>query len=309
MCAFASTRSTCLYFVLVLFLLGSFTQRAFGWAFDLHPFIEISGDNYHVAGVNDLLQDQVGFIWMATERGLLRYDGNALVQALDIDPDAVWLDRVDIHDLSLDSKGRVWMLFHNGIGYWDSEVQSFHQVSHIANKETTVILEQGKDQYWIGTQDGLYFYDASVAIDQSLERLVFVNENHDGRNRNFITSLYLDTNGQLWVGTSEGLCILDTQTRQIQEVFSPDAPLATPYVSFIEKDARRGMWIGTRENGLIHVELLPEGERAVTNSIEYFTNLPSQHLLSAEKTDNGQLYIGTANKGFFIWDTLLKTTL
>lgn|GEM_PF-3933664 len=301
-----STKSTCLFFFLVLYLIGSFNPYTFAQVFDTGPFIEVSGANYHVGGVNDLLQDEVGFIWMATDRGLLRYDGNALIQALDIDPDAAWLDRVDIHDLSLDSKGRIWILFHNGVGYWDNEVQSFHQVTHVAKKESTVILEQGKDQYWIGTRDGLYFYDASVAIDQSLERLVFVNENHDGRNRNFITTLYLDANDRLWVGTSEGLCILNTQTRQIQEVFEPDAPLATPFVSFIEKDANGGMWIGTRENGLIHVRLLPEEEGVLTSTIDYFTNIPSQHLLSVEKTDNGQLYIGTANEGFFAWDTLLQ---
>ncbi|MBX2821137.1 MAG: ATP-binding protein [Rhodothermaceae bacterium] len=306
MCTSTSTKSRCISTLLVLLLLGFFSQNAFAWVFDTDPFVEVSGVNYQVGGVNDLLQDEVGFIWMATDRGLLRYDGNDLVQALDIDPDAVWLDRVNIHDLSLDSKGRIWILFFNGIGYWDSEAQSFHQVSHIANKESTVILEQGKDQYWIGTKDGLYFYDASVAIDRSLERLVFVNENQDGRNRNFITSLYLDTNDRLWVGTSEGLCILDTQTRQIQEVFAPDAPLATPFVSFIEKDASGGMWIGTRENGLIYVELLSEEEGVSTPTIDYFTNVPSPHLLSVEKKDNGQLYIGTASKGYFVWDPLLQ---
>ena len=50
-----------------------------------------------------LLQDQAGYIWVGTQGGLFRYDGVAF-QEFD---QADGITSMEIHDLGLDSSGRV----------------------------------------------------------------------------------------------------------------------------------------------------------------------------------------------------------
>src|SRR3954452_6512403 len=56
--------------------------------------------------VNDLLQDREGYIWIATQKGLVRYDGYS-PKVYDfgiIDPYAI-----DISSIFEDSKGQLWV--------------------------------------------------------------------------------------------------------------------------------------------------------------------------------------------------------
>ena len=267
-------------------------------------FVAITSANESVGAVYDVLQDEQGVIWVGTDKGLLRYDGNALISTLDVDPEATWLDGVVIHALQMDSQGRVWVIYEEGIAFWNKASRSFEQLAQVPGKQSTVILEQRKDHYWIGTEDGLYFFDTTSPEDQTLERLVFVNEQQNRRNLNFITALFLDKDARLWVGAAEGVYVLDTETRQIQEVFSSEAKVPTPYISFIEQDVSGGIWLGTRENGLIRVGRPPTDAEGFVDHIEYISDLPSPQLLSVQENRDGEFYIGTANNGFFLWDPI-----
>ena len=278
---------------------GAFAQLRSG-----DHFIEVTDEYQPVGSVYDLLQDEAGAIWSATENGLYYYDGNVLAGVLELDPRATWLDRVAIHELMIDSQGRVWIIYQDGIAFWDEESRSFLPLTQIAGKRGTAILEQAKDHYWIGTEDGLYYLDATSATDPNLERLVFVNEHENGGNLNFITTLYLDQNEVLWVGTSEGLCVLNTKTRQIKEIMVPDASEPLPYVSFIEEDASGQVWFGTRENGLVRVGKQATSDEQVEADVKFFTALPSRQLLSVQQNREGTFFIGTANNGFFLWDPI-----
>src|SRR5206468_2807235 len=66
--------------------------------------------------VNDLLQDRKGYLWIATQRGLVRYDGySPKVYDLGIkDPYAI-----DISSICEDSKRRLWVAVTNGLYQYD----------------------------------------------------------------------------------------------------------------------------------------------------------------------------------------------
>ena len=301
--AYRSTSSMFRYSLLyvVLLLCLSLPSKVIALSIEQDPFTLVSDVHHSGHMVYDLLQDEKGFIWIATDKGLLRYDGNVLSSAIQLDQGAVWLDRVSIHKLERDSNGRIWVVLQDRVAYWDWNTHTFQPVSFLDGLRVTDIVEQGKQKFWVSTEDGLYFYDASSTDDRAVEKLVFISERNDPRNRNFITALYLDKNGWLWMGTSEGACILDTQTRNITEITKPGDSLSMEYTVFIEEDVTGAMWIGTRENGLLRV-LINESEGGEWGSeIDHFSSLPADRLLSVQKKPNGHFIMGT-HAGLFGWD-------
>lgn len=79
----------------------------------------------------DLLQDQEGFIWIATKNGLNRYDGYGF-KVFTNDPYSVnSLSSNTIMKLLEDSKGRIWIGTEDaGINIYDKKSGRFHRIQH-----------------------------------------------------------------------------------------------------------------------------------------------------------------------------------
>ncbi len=59
--------------------------------------------------INDIYQDKEGFIWISTEYGLNRFDGNKFITYNHIDEDSTSLCNDYIHQTFEDSKGNLWV--------------------------------------------------------------------------------------------------------------------------------------------------------------------------------------------------------
>src|SRR6476469_6896362 len=85
-------------------------------AYPLHfNFLSIK-DGLPEGQVNELLQDREGYIWIGTQRGLVRYDGySPKVYYFGIkDPYAI-----DISSIFEDSKGQLWAGVTSGLYLYD----------------------------------------------------------------------------------------------------------------------------------------------------------------------------------------------
>src|SRR6186713_2098923 len=71
------------------------------------------------AAVMDVLQDKRGYVWMATEDGLNRYDGNAFKVYRHDATDEATLPDGFVWDIEEDGAGSVWVATRGGLGRWD----------------------------------------------------------------------------------------------------------------------------------------------------------------------------------------------
>lgn len=78
---------------------------------------------------SSLCQDHDGFIWIGTDRGLLRFDGNSydIYRHDDNRPGSLSDSRV--LDVMCDSKGRVWVATANGLNLYHSTDDTFEPIS------------------------------------------------------------------------------------------------------------------------------------------------------------------------------------
>lgn len=100
--------------------------------------------------VNDVIQDNDGYMWIATINGLQRYDGNSFITFRYHAKQQGSLPDLIINSMYRDGQGRLWLSFdHNHIGIFDTKKFVYNNVS--APKDTNAIFS---GQHFVETVKG-----------------------------------------------------------------------------------------------------------------------------------------------------------
>src|SRR5205823_4136140 len=220
------------------------------------------------------LQDSQGFVWLATEDGLVRYDGHELFRyaysrtahgGLDVlepatgriehlrhdpgDPSSIIHDHINA--LLLDRSGTLWVGTEAGLERWQPEHHGFAHLSSVGGSHVARVLQDSSGSLWVGTSDaGLRRLDHAGELLQVLR--------HDPENPASLTTddvraLLEDQAGHLWVGTAAGLDMLNRATGQFSHYRhdpSDADSLRDSFVMSLYQDATGLVWIGTRAGGV-----------------------------------------------------------
>lgn len=209
--------------------------------------------NLSQGSVNDLLLDQQGFLWVATDAGLNRYDG---YKNLIIGAESPQLQSLSFTQLLLDSKQQLWALAPRSGLYAFDPVKA--QLSLRSALPGTVTL-QNRFANLIQADDGnlllssrteLYSFASDTNTLTQLAKLADI-----GLAQANIRAL-LNTEQWFLLGTSEGLVVYDKATQQLTAV--PHLPPAQnlDYQRHVKALSVHGntLLIGTVE-GLYQLEL------------------------------------------------------
>src|ERR1700720_4331689 len=157
------------------------------------------------------LQDSQGFVWLATEDGLVRYDGHELFRYAYSRSARGGLPRNYIQTIVEAGDHDLWIAIKDGgLARWQRATDSFtvyrHDPNHAGSLTSdavhTVLVDAG-NRVWIGTSNaGLDILEpASGRIEHLRHDPSDPNSLSDDR----ISTLALDRSGVLWVGTEVGL--------------------------------------------------------------------------------------------------------
>lgn len=137
---------------------------------------------------------------------------------------------------------------------------------------------------------GLLDYDYNWTVEDKTDDKVTNYQIDQKLSSNTVTSVNVDKNGTLWVGTSAGLDTFDLDWGRFRKVILPD-PLG-PQVNAIAVDERNNKWIGT-QNGLAVINSQGEFEHVFTTFNSKICHNEIQAIKINEKT--GEVWIGTTN--------------
>ncbi len=154
---------------------------------------------------------------------------------------------------------------------------------------------QDKDGFiWFATRYGLCKYDG-YGISVYTRQL----NNPNSLSNNNILCLAEDHDHRLWIGTQDGLNVLNKKTGDIKKITIPGIP--NPVVSCILVTSKNEIWLGLEE-GLFFYS--PK-----TNEFLYLNRNNSNGVLSDSPVKSlledsfGDIWIGTWNKGLFRYDS------
>jgi ligand-binding sensor domain-containing protein len=205
-----------------------------------------------------------------------------------------------VNDVAVDEMGNRW--FPN----WDALDNSTRVLCAPAYKDTFLIYynndgiisklmlktkAKGGHLYICSQGLGLLDYNYNWTVeDKTDDKVTYYTQTDHHLSSNTVTTVDVDKNGTLWVGTSAGLDTFDAEWGRFRTVILPD-PLG-PQVNTMAVDERNNKWIGTA-NGL-----------GVINSegafVHVFTTVNSKicdNNVKGIKIDKntGDVWIGTAN--------------
>ena len=195
-------------FYLSFFLFPNFLQGQGNGIFHFEKLpAEIGFSN---TGVNDILEDHRGFLWMATWSGLAKFDGYTVKMYRQQPGNTNGLKSNKITQILEDSNQRLWVgTNYSGFYLYNREQDVFEQYcrnpedqNSLSDDNVLAICEDKNGMLWIGTERGLNRFNPETG-----HFIKYENDPRDSRSlsHNFVYSIAETPDGSLWVGTEVGL--------------------------------------------------------------------------------------------------------
>jgi signal transduction histidine kinase/ligand-binding sensor domain-containing protein/CheY-like chemotaxis protein/HPt (histidine-containing phosphotransfer) domain-containing protein len=253
--------------------------------------------------VNSMLQDSQGYLWLATEAGLNRYDGYSIRQFRRERGDEHGLASDYIWSMAEDAQGDLWLATDGGgIARWERRTETFQQFRHdpsrpqsLSSDAVRVLLIDSKGLIWVGTKDkGLDILDPRTGFARHLR-----HQSGDLHSlpSDAIGTLYIDHGGQIWVGTDSGLSRYDANIESFVDYSESlaNANLSDLRVRAIREDHAGALWVGTVNGGLARLELNGNHVTVFRHDAANPHSLSQDHVWSVLEDDAQRLWIATAD--------------
>jgi len=197
-----------------------------------------------------IIQDNYGFIWIATYDGLNRYDGNGFIQFRHDPYDVSTINGNRVLVLKIDSDNNFWVITESGkIDRYNYKTERFehYDFEPLNYAIVTSFYEDHLHNYWIGTTNGIY--KTSLKENRFQVDGIYLNSTAPGF-ENFVLSSIEDEKNGLLIGTVAGGVLLSDRGEQI---YSPSKFLPNFQINSFLKDKDHTIWI-CHSNGLSFIK-------------------------------------------------------
>ncbi|NJL28797.1 MAG: hypothetical protein HC897_13345, partial [Thermoanaerobaculia bacterium] len=249
----------------------------------------------------DVEQDARGFIWIATETSVQRYDGYELVDYQHDPDDPRSISDSDIIRIFRDRHGRLWLAGRDqALNRYDPESDGFVRYppreGAAADQHNAAVYDVADDHdggIWLATPNGLDRLDPATGA--------ILHLTHDAADpaslaTNVVDAVLEDAEGKLWIGTDAGLDRRDPVTGQIEHFLleAEPADARTKIVLALAATPDGTVWVATaastlyrydrRENRFVRVATVPD------------------NVISLLATPEGQLWMASYGGGLSRFD-------
>jgi signal transduction histidine kinase len=239
--------------------------------------------------IQALLADREGCLWVGTNGGLARWVSGKVQLLSAADP----LGGASILALLEDREGNLWVGTETD-GLQVLRDTRFHNIGTregLSSDATSTVVEDSADKIWVGTDGGsLNVLRRSPSAPSATTTYAV----RDVLLSTVILSLAASRNGDLWVGTPDGL---NRIRGSAVDAFTSADGLPDDFIRSLLVDVDGSLWIGTRR-GLAHWTFADGGKNAMRTAAhkETYTQangLGSDLVGAMARDSNGSLWIAT----------------
>lgn len=307
------------------------------------PFYKSQNDSISIGNnrIYSLYTDNKGTVWAGTLVGLSRYNivGNNFTNFSLPDNSSMQVFAID----ELEERDQLLLATNVGLVTFDKPTGKMKLIPQLQGRKVYDICRMN-DGVLLGTSAGVFFYytrngnvtqllpqlkneaiadiiydyktkDCWIAslnngiycIDDKYQIRKHYNKQNTGGQilSNTVRTLGQDDQGKIWIGTMEGLLILEPSTESFERyTFSHEDPTSLGHNSIraILKDNQGGMWLGAYYGGLNYYHPLAPSFGILRHSA--FHNSLSDNTVSCivEEQGTGNLWIGTNDGGVNYYD-------
>lgn len=211
--------------------------------------------------VRTIMQDFSGYIWLGTRDGVNRFNGIEFTKFAD---STELSNKILINVLKLYphiNRDNIWTATTDGLYLFNTQSKSF-TLFNIKTKQGIGISGAVNDLcydddgcLWIGTSRGLFVYNEKQNL---LRKYVKSQLDPESLPDNQVFSVFKDSSGTLWFGTYNGLAKYKKASDNFTVYrLSRLAKVSHTFeISTLMETADGEIWVGTRYDGLLHLNKL-----------------------------------------------------
>ncbi len=275
-------------------------------------------DNYHIdhytskqglpsSTIRDIIQDKEGYLWFATENGVVRYNGYEFQSYSDIHGAA--------HCIYVDRNSTLWVGSSHGLEKYCSASNNFTDYlpdpsvkGQAAGNDISDIVEDKKGLFWVTTGTGVFNFN-KITGKFSPVQYDYDSANGISAGYNFA---YVDKDGSLWFASERGLDKYNYESGKILHYWrNPQnnninmSSVSKYLINGICEDSNGTLWLGTLD-GIVEFNKKTDTFRNYVPDpkirLPYLANQINCFCFDS----SGLLWVGTGT-GIFTFDTRLKT--
>lgn len=242
-------------------------------------FIQLSREHPGLSQATALTQDLQGFLWIGTQHGLYRYDGQEIEIFRSNPSDNNSLSADWISSLLVDHRGQLWIgTRYGGLNLFDPATEKFSRIAlprghGVAQQvEISALYQDAWHEVWVGTHGAGLFRWLAERKELEAVQLPGVAREIDGQ---YINALLRDLDGYLWIGTgnaplrsrgqSKGGALRWHPERLDKQLFTiQNSALTAAAVTTIKTDLAGQIWLGSYGGGLYYYQTSTAKLRAVS---------------------------------------------
>lgn len=253
--------------------------------------------------VTRVVQDPAGFIWIATESGLNRYDGTRIQRFVYDRADEHGLQNDYIWDIDVDAAGNLWLATDGGgVAHFDQSTAHFTHYRHddtdpnsLSSDAVRSLEIDGRGAIWVGTRDaGLNRIDAESG---EVTRFDHPNPSLSVPVDATVFDILEARGGTRWFATSAGLYASEPGSRAMRRYrhdAADPASLSDDTVIAIHETADGVIWAGTYEAGLNALDREAGTLRRFRANADDPTALANDYVRDILEDGDGRLWVATA---------------
>jgi len=290
-------------------------------------------EDFPIFSFSQLCEDDNGFLWIGTGKGLYRFDGLNFqhFSSLNgtVNDNLSW-------NLTKDKNGHLWMYNTSGwVFIYDG--MYFNPFQYLGGEKLNWVIDILSDRegnVWLGTDNGLLKVEFEEEV-QKAKTTRYLME--DGLVDNFINCLEEDGLGNIWIGTNKGVSLFDGHSfsnistsnglidNTINQIYAEDensvwvlsenalnlyngtnfqnftsyTGLPSDHINTILKDQKENIWLGSID-GLHKIKVNKDGSISAQEfSNEELSNFEVTNILEDR---NGILWLATDRQGLVKYD-------
>lgn len=245
--------------------------------------------------VETMIQDSKGYLWFGTNDGLNRYNGYEFKIYKNNKNSKNSLVSNYIIDIKEDNQGNIWVGTPGGLSKVNPENDNIINYTtekdkgNLSNNNVCEILITKDGSILVATDDGLNLYDKEK---DKFNRILYEDNIITGQS---IYSMTEDINGDIWIGTTNGLNKLDVKSKKIKKIYSShkDNSISDNWIYKIYSDKDEYIWVGTYDQGLNKINIKNNEVTVYKNKNNEKNSLGGNYVRNILQDSNGTIWVCT----------------
>jgi serine phosphatase RsbU (regulator of sigma subunit)/ligand-binding sensor domain-containing protein len=254
--------------------------------------------------INSILQDHLGYIWIATDNGLLKYDGYKFHR---IDLNTIGESNTYnpfIYSLFEDSEFNLWIGTIGGVVKYNRIEESFHfydlyKMLYGPSQGLLIISAMDEDKNgtrWLGIRDvyGSTVEDGLLYLRKGEKQFRKFSAENDSAGIELVYEIEIDKENYLWFTGVDGLGKINLESMALEKIEFENSPIRS-FNAAIHIDKNGILW--GCEEGVGFGSYDPSNGNVKSYSFNSTNNnsLSNNIVLSIFEDKDGSLWLGTVN--------------